>query len=516
MLNFMERATIFYLKQKGWNNTQIAEFTGHHRDTIARVLKEEIEKKPQKRDRKSAVSVFDAQIEAWLDKNIPVKRMLEMARADQDHPYQASETAFYDYVRKLRRARKQTPHHLAIRFEGLPGEYLQIDWGEVRDLEFTSSTAAAATRYFFAARLKYSRYMFVSFQKDMREETLLRCLMACFVQMGGIPWVVVTDNMKTAVLGRDDGNQPIWNPAYQKLAAECRFLPEACAPASGNQKGAVENLVKFVKGNFLSGRTFHDEADLAEQCQQWLTLVNTERPSDATGHPPSTLLAEEQRKFGPLPKNAQDYGFFDCVVVSREGMVSIETNRYSVPAHLIGRALTARLHLDRIDLFADTELVASHPRARGHHERIVTPIHFEAAFSTRPRARVMVYRDWLCSLGPSATRYVRDVCHKRRADMTQQIILLYETAQSSSQADFLAALELAAEQQMYGAEYVRAIMSLPPPLAPHAQAQVELSTALQATPAQHEIERDLAHYEHYVANRESVFADLMGEEVGLR
>jgi hypothetical protein len=178
--------------------------------------------------------------------------------------------------------------------------------------------------------------------------------------------------------------------------------------------------------------------------------------------------------------------------------------------------LTARLHLDRIDLFADTELVASHPRARGHHERIVTPIHFEAAFSTRPRARVMVYRDWLCSLGPSATRYVRDVCHKRRADMTQQIILLYETAQSSSQADFLAALELAAEQQRYGAEYVRAIMSLPPPLAPPAQAQVELSTALQATPAQHEIERDLAHYEHYVANRESVFADLMGEEVGLR
>ena len=94
MLNFMERATIFYLKQKGWNNTQIAEFTGHHRDTIARVLKEEIEKKPQKRDRRSAVSVFDAQIEAWLDKNIPVKRMLEMARADQDHPYQASETGF--------------------------------------------------------------------------------------------------------------------------------------------------------------------------------------------------------------------------------------------------------------------------------------------------------------------------------------------------------------------------------------------------------------------------------------
>ncbi len=137
MLTFMERATIYYLKQKGWNSTQIAEFTGHHRDTIAKVLKEEVEKKPQKRDRKSAASVFDEQIDTWLDKNVSVKRMLEMARADAHHPYTGSETAFYDYVRKLRRTRKQTPHHLAIRFEGLPGEYLQIDWGEVRGLTFT-------------------------------------------------------------------------------------------------------------------------------------------------------------------------------------------------------------------------------------------------------------------------------------------------------------------------------------------------------------------------------------------
>lgn len=509
MLNFMERATIFYLKQKGWNNTQIAEFTGHHRDTIAKVLKEEIEKKPQKRNRKSAVSVFDEQIGEWLDKNISVKRMLEMAQANPHHPYTASETAFYDYVRKLRRARKQTPHHVAIRFEGLPGEYLQIDWGEVRAMAFTKAGLADQTRYFFAARLKYSRYMFVSFQQDMREETLLRCLLACFVDVGGVPWVVVTDNMKTAVLGRDDGHQPIWNPAYQKLAAECKFLPEACAPASGNQKGAVENLVKFVKANFLSGRTFHDDTDLAEQCQQWLTQVNTERESSATGQVPSERLVEEQRKFGALPEQARDYGFFDCVVVSREGLVGIETNRYSVPAHLIGRALTARLHLDRIELFADQELVASHPRARGHHERIITPAHFEAAFATKPRARVMVYRDWLCGLGEAATLYVRDLCQRRRADMTQQITVLYETAQDSARGDFLAALELAAEQQMYGAEYVQAILSLPRKVALGASAEVDLSALLPSVPSQHEVERDLAHYEYYVANRDSMGADLL-------
>ena len=214
MLQFMERSTIYYLKHKGWTNVQIAEFTGHHRDTIARVLREDVDKHPQTRNRSSAVAVFDAQIAGWLDQKLLVSRMLELARADVEHPYTGGDTAFYDYVRKERRARKQTPRDLALRFEGVPGEYLQIDWGEVRNMAFTKPGLAGQTRYFFAARLKYSRFMYVSFHSDMREETLLRCLISCFQMIGGVPWVVVTDNMKTAVLGRNAQHEPVWNPAY--------------------------------------------------------------------------------------------------------------------------------------------------------------------------------------------------------------------------------------------------------------------------------------------------------------
>src|SRR6266699_66755 len=504
MLHYMERSTIYYLKHKGWTNVQIAQFTGHHRDTIARVLREDVDKHPQPRQRASVVAVYDAQITNWLDKDLPVIRMLELAREDAEHPYQGGETAFYDYVRKVRRARKQSPHHLALRFEGMAGEFLQIDWGEMRDMAFTKEGMSGQTRYFFAARLKYSRYMFVSFQQDMREETLLRCLIACFTTIGGVPWAVVTDNMKTAVLGRDEQHQPIWNPAYQKLAVEFKFHPDVCAPASGNQKGAVENLVKFVKGNFLPGRSFYDDADLAEQCQAWRHQVNSERPSDATGQPPAVLLAEEQSRFGPLPDVASDYGFCDCVVVSREGLVAVETNRYSVPARLIGRALTARIHTNRIELFADREQVATHPRHTGQHARVIDPAHFEAAFATKPRGRVMVYRDWLCSLSPQVQSYVRELSYKRRAEMGQQMIALYDLAQEMGKADFVAALELAAEQHMYGVEYVRAILSEVTTAVPKVTAEQDERLLPLIGPQQYEVERSLAHYERYVANRECV------------
>jgi hypothetical protein len=88
--------------------------------------------------------------------------------------------------------------------------------------------------------------------------------------------------------------------------------------------------------------------------------------------------------------------------------------------------------------------------------------------------------------------------------MNQQMIALYDLAQEIGKVDFVAALELAAEQQMYGAEYLRAIVSVPSPSAPTETAQVESEALRRISFPQPEVERDLAQYERYVANRESV------------
>jgi transposase len=502
MLNFMDRSTIYLLHQKGWTNTEIADFLGHHRDTITRVLREPIDYQPAQRQRTSAVAVFDAQIRAWLDQQLSVQRMLEKARADPDHPYLGGQAAFYDYVRPLKRARSTLPGLVPIRFEGLPGELLQIDWGETRRFPFTRPDLRGQTRYFFAARLKYSRFMFVRFTSEMREETLLRCLIACFVRLGGVPWVVTSDNMKTITLGRDHANQPIWHPAFRQCAAEFGFHPAVCTPTAANQKGAVENLVKFVKGNFLAGRTFADDADLEYERAAWIHHVNDIRPSDATEQLPQVLLADEQLKFGPLPAIAHDYGFFDSVQVSRESMVAIATNRYSVPCDLVGMALTARIYPTRIELFHGVECVASHPRQFGRKARSVVPEHFEAVFARKPRARVMVYRDWLVRLSATAADYISVLCRKRHADMDAQICALYALARQVGLDAFLAALSLAAAQQTIGAEYVSAIVAQPRPRPLCPSPDGHLLERLRDIPEQRAVERDLAQYEQYVANRD--------------
>lgn len=499
----MERSTIHYLKQKGWSNSAIAEAVGCHRDTVSRILREPVDYQGEPRQRVSQIAVYDTAIKGWLEQNLSVRRMLELVRSDAEHPYQGGDSAFYEYVQPLRQARTLRVAEVAVRFEGLPGELLQIDWGEVRQFPFAKPELRGQTRYFFAARLKYSRWMFVQFTRDMREETLLRSLIACLVLLGGVPWAVTSDNMKTVTLGRDAHNQPIWHPTFQKFAAEFGFHPSLCSPGAGNQKGSVENLVKYVKSNFLLGRRFHDDLELAQETAQWLHRVNCVRMNQATAQIPSVLLVDEQRHFTPLPAAAHDYGFFDSVLVNRESLVHIAANRYSVPAHLVGHTLTARIHLERIELFDGLDRVATHRRHPGRQARIVVPEHYEAVFVRKPRARVVVYRDWLVSLSPAVASYVAQVCHKAYAQMDTQILRLYALAQEVGTADFVAAVELAAAQTAIGVDYVRALVHASPPArpAPPSVAAPPTPVAIWLTaPPQAAVERSVSHYERYVAN----------------
>jgi hypothetical protein len=325
VLRYMDRSAMHYMKQRGWTNQQIAAFTGHHRDTVARVLRESPEKEPARRQRRDGrpagvgAAAFELQIQQWLDERLSVQRMIELARADTAHPFTGSDVAFYNFVRPLRKARQTLPAMAVVRFEGLPGELLQIDWGEQRQMPFSKPALVGQTRYFFAARLKYSRYMWVCFTHDMQSETLLRCLIACLVDLGGVHGrpagvgVVTSDNPKTITLGRDAQHQPVLHPAYQKLAVEFRFHPVLCTHGRlrrrrGKSEGRRREFSEVRQGELpgraetTEGRGFYDDADLAQECAAWMRRVNEERPSDATEQLPIALLAEERPRFQPLPR----------------------------------------------------------------------------------------------------------------------------------------------------------------------------------------------------------------------
>ncbi len=339
----MERSTAHLLSKRGKSIRQIATELGRSPTTIAKVLKEPVDWEAAPRHRRSGLDPWRPQIQGWLREGLSVVRMLELARGDPEEPYIGSRSHFGEYVRLVRRdlEQQQAASDVPIRFEGMPAEYLQVDWGEVRNFPFTQR--ASSRRYFLACRLKYSRWVWVRWTTDMRQETLLRGLVDCFLELGWVPWVLVFDNMKTVTSGRNSARQPVWTPALLQLAGEFGFHPQACDLGAANQKGSVESLVKWVKGNLLAGRSFTDDADLYEQTADWLGYANA-RPSSATGIPPAERLEEEVAKGGALPPTAGDYGLLESRHVSPEAMVAVGGNRYSVPVEHVGAPAVRRDH----------------------------------------------------------------------------------------------------------------------------------------------------------------------------
>lgn len=486
----MERSTIQVLAKRGKSQRQIAKELGRSRTTIQRVLQEPITHAPARRQRASLVDPFRPKIEEWLQQGLSTVRMLELARADPDHPYPGGRSVFNDMVRRIRLEQDRRSADVPLRFEGLPAEYLQVDWGEVRHFPF--SQQPPTTRYFLACRLKYSRWSWVRFTSDMRQETLLRGLVDCLLALGWVPWVLVFDNMKTVTSGRDAADQPIWTPALLQLANDFGFHPQACDPAAGNQKGSVESLVKWVKGNFLVGRTFQDDDDLATQATSWQDQANT-RPSAATGEPPQARLAAEALKGGSLPPSARDYGFLVAGHVSTEALVAVAGNRYSVPVRYVRLAVTVRVHRDRVRIWHDLERIADHPRApNGAGQRVIDLAHFAPVLARKPRAKVMLYRQVLLDLGGWAGPFIQELSQRHRARLGPEVLAVYALYERYGKAELLVAMELAAQAGSYDAAALESLLVSVSPLHPVP------ALVVPGVPAQAEVDRLLSSYEAWV------------------
>jgi len=492
----MERSAMHLLTKRGKSLRQIATELGHSPTTVARVLKEPVDRTSTKRRRRSQVDGYRGDIDRWLAQGLSATKMLAIARADLERPYTGSRSVFGEAVRRVRQERTQqlAVTDVPLRFEGLPGEYLQVDWGELRSFPFAQQ--APATRYFLVCRLKYSRWSFLRWTQDMRQETLLLGLVDCFVAAGFVPWVLVFDNMKTVTSGRDDAHQPVWTQGLLQLAAEFGFHPQACDPAAGNQKGSVESLVKWVKAGFGPDRTVLDDGDLAEQAAGWVAAANS-RPNSATDTPPLARLPEETAKGGGVPATATDYGFRLSASVSRESLVPAQGNRYSVPIANVGAPVTVRLHRERVRVWRDQLLLADHERAPdGAHRRVVDVAHFAPLFAKKRRGQAMLYRQALLDLGEPATSYVSELSRRRRERLADEMRSVYALLEQHGANDLLAAMALAGETSVYGADYLQALLAAPQPPAADAGTSPMLMTL--ALPTQAEVDRLLSSYEALV------------------
>ena len=356
--------------------------------------------------------------------------------------------------RLLAGVRATLPQELLVRFEGVAGEFAQFDFGEVTVL---LTDGARRSLHFGAYRLKYSRWIHVQLVPNEQVEALVRSLLAGFGASGGVPLRVVFDNPKTVVLRHEEG-RPVWNATLAQTAIDYGFTVELCTPRQPQQKGAVENLVGFVKRRFFRARRFQDlETDLPAQLAAWLVEINTVRPSRATREIPAARLPREQARMKPLAVAPAAYGLRVAVTVGPTAMVAYRGLRYAMPAAACGLPATLWLYPDRVKIAtAGGRHEATHPRfpAAGTVSYLPGQRAAQLAAVAGARKRLYFMRERLLELGAIGETYLTELIHQRPHTWPGDVERLFALLEELGEAPFRAVLQRALFQRLFGAEYV--------------------------------------------------------------
>ena len=214
-----------------------------------------------------------------------------------------------------------------------PGESFQMDWGFTKVVDYSGAEFQAAC---FAMICHHCGQRYVEFFPNAKQENLFIGMIHAF-QFMGIPEYVLTDNMKSVVIGRDLEGNPIWQRDYEAFMKTVGFRTKLCKPRHPFTKGKVERLVRFVKENFLVDRVFFNITDLNQAALEWCVDQNGIYHRATDGIPQKIHFKECVQRLSIL-EDSGALRMYLCPArkISFDGFVNYEGRRFGVPYHYLG------------------------------------------------------------------------------------------------------------------------------------------------------------------------------------
>ena len=168
-------------------------------------------------------------------------------------------------------------------------------------MTFADEPGVTRIVWLFSLVLGYSRLLWARFVLHQDLQTVLRCHLAAFAALDGVPRQILYDRMKTAVGSEDAEGHIVYNRALVDFARHHGFHPRACRPYRAKTKGKVERPYRYIREDFFLARSFQNLDDLNAQLRHWLDTVANPRVRTTTGRVVAEAFAEEQPQLQPLP-----------------------------------------------------------------------------------------------------------------------------------------------------------------------------------------------------------------------
>lgn len=338
---------------------------------------------------------FRSVLESWLttERHLPkaqrrtAQRLFEGLQAEG---YRGAYDSVQRFVKQWKSAQmKPSIKEAFVPLVFTPGDACQFDWSQ----EHVEIGGIAITIKVAHFRLTYSRQMFVAAYPCETQEMVLDAHNRAFAFFGGVPKrmiydapkeVPLGDNLKTVVDTILVGKDRHFNRRFMALANHYLFEPVACTPASGWEKGQIENQVGNIrewlftpKARFESFTALNDW--LATRCRE---LAERKHPVEATRTIADCFLQE-----GPYLRaiTSPFDGYVEQMMrVSSTCLVRVERNRYSVPADFAGKVVSVRLYADKVRVVAESKVIADHERRFGRDQLICDPWHYLPVLEKKP------------------------------------------------------------------------------------------------------------------------------------
>ena len=401
----IEAAILRLYHAEHWKVRTIARQLGLHHTTVQRVLAQAGVASSVILSRPSMADPFVPFIVETLEKypTLRATRLYDMVRG---RGYPGRPDHFRSVVARYRP--KPTPEAY-LRLRTLPGQQAQVDWGHFGKVEVDRARRALMG---FVMVLSYSRQIFLRFFYGASMPCFVRAHVDAFSAFGGVPRVLLYDNLRSAVLERV-GEAIRFHPKLLALAGHYHFEPRPVALARGNEKGRVERAIRFIRDRFFAARQFRDLADLNAQAELWANTIAAERPCpEDRDRSVAQVYAEEKPLLHELPADHFPADDHLDVHVGRTPYVRFDLNDYSVPHALVRRTLSVHATPDTVRVLDADLVVASHPRSWSKGDQIETPEHIEALREFKRAARESRGLDRLHHSAPATRLLLRHLAER--------------------------------------------------------------------------------------------------------
>lgn len=304
---------------------------------------------------------------------------------------------------------------VSMRQQYAPGERGWVDFSGTRLGWVDPNTGELHPAEVFVASVSSSGLLFACTVPSQRQEHWIHAHAEWFHYLGGVPHILVPDNLKSAVIR--PGRSPVLNPAYEDMADHygCVVLP--ARPGAPQDKGLVENgVLLFLRWGVarLRNRVFYSPADLGAAVRECVEIINDRQMRLYKQSRRQRFELFDKPALMELPARYEFCRWTGTMRVPPDYHIAIDGHFYSVPYRLVQSEVYARATATFIEIFSDKQLIATHARSEAVGEKTTERSHMPARHLAWADHNQERYLEWATGSGPQSLQVVQNLLKDAR------------------------------------------------------------------------------------------------------